>query len=111
MHHKIILHDQDGNPTIEPLATSLLIHSASAAFRDIAPGDEQRIRIGPSQRVADEWLRDVPHQNGLLRPHTMRANPASLRVSKDDTNRNAQHAAATHYISNRCLTASDGRPG
>lgn len=111
MHHKIILHYQDGNPTIEPLVASLLIHSASAAFRDIASGNEQRIRIGPSQRVADEWLRDVPHQNGLLHSHTMRANPASLRVSKDDTDRNAQHAATTRHVSNRGLTASDGLPG
>lgn len=111
MHHKIILHYQDGNPTIEPLAASLFIHSASATFRDIASGNEQRIRIGPSQRVADEWLRDVPHQNGLLRPDTMRANSAGLRISKDNTNRNADHAAATRHISELCLTASDDRPG
>lgn len=93
MNNKIVFHNQDGDPTIEPLTSILINHPA--AFSNVTPRNEQRVRIRLSERVADEGLRNVAHQDGLFPPHTMRADSARLGVSEDNAHRHAQHSGAT----------------
>lgn len=110
MNDKIVLHNQNGDATIEPLARILAHHSAT--FGDIASSNEQCVPLRPPKRVANERFGDVAHQDGLFPPHAVRADPAGLRVSKDNTHRNAQHAGPRRQRPRRALpTASDGRPG
>ena len=93
MNNKIVFHNQDGDPTLEPLTSILINHPA--AFSNVTPRNEQRVRIRLSERVADEGLRNVAHQDGLFPPHTMRADSARLGVSEDNAHRHAQHSGAT----------------